>query len=85
MSSYLINNHNNYFLSKIFHVLKDDNALVNYLILLCFFLIKIFFFSDFFNRERFNILKKKLTCFKIIRFFDFNKVEVKQNEFDVLK
>ena len=50
-----------------------------------FFLIKIFLFNDLFNRERLNILKKRLTCFKIIRFFDFNEIEIKRSKFNVLK
>ena len=33
MLSYLINKHNNYFLSKVFYVLEDDNALI---ILFCY-------------------------------------------------
>ena len=76
MPNYLINNHNNCFLSKVFHVLEDDNALVNYFILSYFLLTKIFLFNDLFNHKRFNILKKRLTYFKIIRFFDFNKIEI---------
>ena len=85
MSSYLTNNYNNYSLSKVFHIFKDDNALINRLISLYFFLIKTFLFSDFLNRKRFNILKKRLTCFKIIRFFDFNKIGVERSELNVLK
>ena len=85
MSNYLINNHNNYFLLKIFYILEGDNALINYLILLYFFLTKTFLFSDLFNRKRLNILKKRLTYFKTIRFFDFNEIEIKRNEFDVSK
>ena len=85
MLNYLINNHNNYFLLKIFHIFENDNAFINRFILSCFFLIKTFFFSDLFNRERFNILKKRLTCFKAIRLFDFNKIEIKRNKFNILK
>ena len=77
MLNCLINNYNNYLLSKIFHVFKGDNAFINYLILSYFFLIKIFLFNDFLNRERFDILKRKLTYFKITRFFDFNEIEIK--------
>ena len=83
--NYLVNNHNNYPSSKAFHVFEGDNALVNRFILLCFFLIKNFLLNDFFNRKRFNILKRRLTCFKVTRFFDFNEIEIERNEFDVLK
>ena len=85
MLSCLISNYNNYFSLKIFHVFEGDNALVNYFILLYFFLIKIFLFSDLLNRERFNILKKRLIYFKATRFFDFNEIEIKRSEFNVLK
>ena len=85
MLNYLISNHNNYFLSKTFHVLEGDNAFINRLILLCFFLTKTFLFNDLFNHKRFDILKKRLMCFKITRFFDFNEIEIERNKFNVLK
>ena len=50
-----------------------------------FFSNKNLFFNDLFNRKRFDILKKRLTCLKVTRFFDFNEIEIKRNEFDVLK
>ena len=85
MLNYLTSNHNNYFLLKVFHVFKGDNALINRFISLYFLLIKIFLFNDLFNRERFDIFKKRLTCFKTTRFFDFNKIKINRNKFNVLK